>query len=187
MVMSASLPVVVARLLPVMVVLTWARLAVVGLDLLVLPSRLVALTAPTSTAPPVPARLTEAPPLPTLALAPWSALLVMLMAPLLLSCTLLTLVVTSPWRRLPAPAPPPATDTDTPPSPVLTPAATETATALACKAGAAPCWREAPRVRLPTLEPAARLLRLVARLLLRVLSARATPMVTLTLSELSPA
>ena len=182
MVMSASLPVVV-RLLPVMLVLTWARLAVVGLELLVLPSRLVAFTAPTSAAPPVGARLTAAPPLPTLTLAPWSALLVMLMAPLLLSCTSLTLVVTSPRRVLPAPAPPPPIENPTLPA---KPAVTDTATAVACKAGAAPCWREAPRVRLPTLEPAARLLRLVARLLLRVLSARATPMATLILPVLSP-
>ena len=183
--MSAPLPVVVTRLLPVMLVLTWAMLAVVGLELLVLPSRLVAFTTPTSAATPaaVAGRLTAAPPLPTLALAPWSVLLVMLIAPLLLSCTLLTLVVTSPWRRLPAPAPPPPID---PPTSPPKPAATDTATAVACKAGAAPCWREAPRVRLPTLEPAARLLRLVARLLLRVLSARATPMATLILPVLSP-
>ena len=181
--MSAPLPVVVTRLLPLMLVLTWARLAVVGLELLVLPSRLLAFTAPTSKAPPEAARLTAAASRPTLALAHCSALLVMLIAPLLLSCTLFTLVVTSPRRRLPAPAPPPPTDT--PASPPA-PAATDTATAVACKAGAAPCWREAPRVRLPTLEPAARLLRLVARLLLRALSALATPMATLILPVLSP-
>ena len=172
--MSAPLP-VVTRLLPLMLVLTWARLAVVGLPLLlVLPSRLVAFTAPTSKAPPEAARLTAAAPLPTLALAPWLALLVMLIAPLLLSCTLLTLVVTSPWRLLPARAPPPATAIA---SSSLLSAATDTATAVACRAGVAPCWRVAPRVRVPTLEPVARLLRLVARLLLRVLSARPTPMV----------
>ena len=139
-----------------------------------MPRRFCTLTAPTAIAPPTPVMEPAPTPAPTPASTLWLLLLPRATAPATVRLAALMVVVASPSRMLMASAPPPAREP--PPAPPLRATATAADLAEMEVARSAALAFVAVTERAATLEPAAMFSTLVARMLLRVLRARDTPM-----------